>query len=204
MPAAKTPKVTHDVTTLAGFLAAYDSEVARLNQKHQWCSAGYRYPYGYAVVDGEQVIAPPPRRSAAVEFETSLTDDDLTETGRAKLAAKRTGGLDLARKGAYAALKWALEGEHITKTDMTAVCKALGLAPLTRDTTLYGYMATKRGFRYATETAPAAEVLDAITAESGAAIRDIMARHGITPDDDYADELYSTTPSPSSTWDIPA
>jgi hypothetical protein len=129
-------KGTHDVSTHLGFLATYDELAQLFNGVHHWCDSGMRYPYE-ATKDaktGEQLIVRPDQRQKISDgFAGDLADEDLTDSGKAKVAALRSAGLDKARRGAYLAMKYGLENEYLTPDEMKTACKALGIPELVKD-----------------------------------------------------------------------
>jgi hypothetical protein len=139
MATRKTPeyKGKHDVTTLAGFLAAYDELAQLFNGVHRWCDSGMRYPYETTKdkATGEQLIVRPDRREKASEAGVlaDLADEDLTDSGKAKIAALRNAGLDKARRGAYNAMLYGLDNGYLTSDEMKVACKALGIAELVHE-----------------------------------------------------------------------
>jgi hypothetical protein len=192
-------KGKHDVTTLAGFLAAYDELAQLFNGVHRWCDSGLRYPYDTTMdkATGEQLIVRPDRREKISDgFAGDLTDDDLSETGKAKVAALRSAGLDKARRGAYLAMKYGLDNEYLTPDEMKVACKALGVPELVKD-------GGHNGTAYVYFRTPAQ-----LTTEQRTALKDALGPAALAAGIDglviRADGGVESDRHPATAWQVPA
>lgn len=181
--ARKTVTTAHDLTTLPGFLAAYDERVQARRTEHHWCSAYISYAY-----PGD-ALPRPSYRTDAPELTTAISPDDLSEAGRERLLPLLTAKLDAAKAAALKAIKTAVTDGSLPFAEAAEDAAALGLTLPEWAEVQSGYVS---GSIYC--TFPAEPDREALRDECRAAVEAvIVAKGGTITDGGYMDSGFSRT-----------
>jgi len=119
-----TPAVQYDITTAAGFLAAFDAEIDRLARVNSWCYSGRETAYAQTA---NQIMSPDQRR--ALDPITLVPDADLSDAGKARKAGLMSGDLASYITGAKSAALYGLQSGYVTEAQLGQSLARLGITP---------------------------------------------------------------------------